>query len=347
MIRTILKPLSFIPALLLIYMIFSFSSQPGDVSSQLSNKVSYKIVQAADYVFDANLDEWQMNEWANKINFITRKLAHMAEYFLLAIAVSFPLYVYGMHGLLLMLVAGFLCVGVACADEYYQSFVAGRSPSLKDVGIDSIGVFFGIILVRIVGWTGRKTIFRPKKQKQKKIRRGKYRENDPYLQQPYDRPPYQGGYQEPPYDYQRGYTPPPGHRSNYPPPDNQYGYGYDEPPYGNQGGYNQPPYGNQDNYWPPEEDSFIKDPEYTDEWNVDVSDVINNNIPSARNNNTVQQNDDLAYDWGMNPSSRPEVPPPYSEPGRPPVQEPMNQTPPPQPAPKKKTKKDKDWFFDM
>ena len=167
MIKTLLKPLSFLPALMLMYMIYSFSAQPGEVSSALSYKVSYKIVQTADYIFDGGHEEWQLSQWADKINFITRKLAHMTEYFALAIAVSFPLYVYGMHGFLLMLVAGFLCVAFACGDEYHQSFVAGRSPAVKDVCIDSFGVFWGIIFVRIIGWTGRKTIFRPRKKKKK------------------------------------------------------------------------------------------------------------------------------------------------------------------------------------
>ena len=52
MIKTLLKPLSFLPALMLMYMIYSFSAQPGEVSSALSYKVSYKIVQTADYIFD-------------------------------------------------------------------------------------------------------------------------------------------------------------------------------------------------------------------------------------------------------------------------------------------------------
>ncbi|MFQ9396574.1 MAG: VanZ family protein [Lachnospiraceae bacterium] len=47
-------------------------------------------------------------------------------------------------------------MGFSCGDEYHQSFVAGRSPAVKDVCIDSFGVFWGIILVRIIGWTGRK-----------------------------------------------------------------------------------------------------------------------------------------------------------------------------------------------
>lgn len=169
MIRTLLKPLSFIPALLLMYMIYNFSAQPGDVSAQLSYKVSYKIVETVDQALDANMEYWEIETWVYRIHGLVRKLAHMTEYFALAVAVAFPLYVYGIHGIWLMLLAGLICVGFACGDEYHQSFVEGRGPSKRDVLIDSFGVFWGIILVRIVGWTGRKTIFRPtKKQLAKK-----------------------------------------------------------------------------------------------------------------------------------------------------------------------------------
>ncbi len=160
-IRTFLKPLSFIPALLLMYMIYTFSAQEGDISSSVSYKVSYHIVKAADYLLDTHLDEWQISDYAVKINGITRKLAHMTEYFLLAVAVSFPLYVYGLHGILLLLLAGTFCLAFACGDEYHQTMVAGRAGMKKDVLIDGIGILIGIILVRIIGWTGRHTIFRP------------------------------------------------------------------------------------------------------------------------------------------------------------------------------------------
>ena len=65
MIKTLLKPLSFLPALMLMYMIYSFSAQPGEVSSALSYKVSYKIVQTADYIFDGGHEEWQLSQWAD------------------------------------------------------------------------------------------------------------------------------------------------------------------------------------------------------------------------------------------------------------------------------------------
>ena len=35
-------------------------------------------------------------------------------------------------------------------DEYHQGFVAGRGPSLIDVGIDSLGVLTGIFIVLII-----------------------------------------------------------------------------------------------------------------------------------------------------------------------------------------------------
>ena len=167
MIRTLLKPLSFIPAILLMMMIYQFSAQPADVSSQLSYKVSYKIVETADNIFETHLDYWQMDNWAVRINGVTRKLAHMTEYFALAVAVSFPLYVYGVRGIWLPLLAGMICVGFAALDEYHQSFVAGRGPSKKDVGIDSIGVFAGILMMQFICFLGRITVFRPLAKKKK------------------------------------------------------------------------------------------------------------------------------------------------------------------------------------
>lgn len=147
-----LKPLSFLPALLMMYLIFRFSAQTGDISGNLSYEVSYKIVEIGNQVLDKGLEEWEISNYAYEIEYPVRKLAHMSEYFLLAVALSFPFYVYGLRGFPLMFVAGFICVAFACGDEYHQSFVAGRGPSVKDVMIDSVGAFFGIMTVRIICW---------------------------------------------------------------------------------------------------------------------------------------------------------------------------------------------------
>lgn len=145
----LLKPFSFLPAVFVMYMIFSFSSQTGVDSGNLSHEISYKIVSAADRLLDKNLEEYEKQRYTDKIELPVRKLAHMTEYCILAICISFPLYVYGVRGILLLIFAGIFCVGFACTDEFHQSFVAGRGPSKKDVMIDSIGAFFGILLVQI------------------------------------------------------------------------------------------------------------------------------------------------------------------------------------------------------
>ena len=148
----VIRPFSFLPAILIMYAIFTLSGQSGEVSAGLSFKVSYKIVEVKSRIAGEYKDEYQLAYEAELIHPKVRKLAHMTEYFCLAIAVSFPFYVYSLRGIPLMLVAGIICVGFAGLDEYHQSFVAGRGPSSRDVAIDSVGIFFGILAVRIFCW---------------------------------------------------------------------------------------------------------------------------------------------------------------------------------------------------
>jgi len=168
----ILKPFSFVPMLAMMALIFSFSAQSGVDSGQLSHRVSCKIVEVGGRILDKPLEDWQVEAYADKIEPLVRKAAHMTEYFIFAITVALPFYVYGLRGFPLLLVAGIICVGFACTDEYHQSFVAGRGPSLRDVCIDSTGAFFGIMLVRIVCWT----LLAPSRAAKRRRRRAKQRQ---------------------------------------------------------------------------------------------------------------------------------------------------------------------------
>lgn len=159
--RALLKPFSFLPALLMMYLIFSFSSQDGTASGNLSYQISGIIVESANEAFELHWSGSEMDYYIERIHRPVRKLAHVTEYFLLAVSISFPLYVYGVRGLWLPLLAGGFCVGFAALDEYHQSFVAGRGPSKKDVGIDSIGILAGVLMVQFLCFLGRVTIFRP------------------------------------------------------------------------------------------------------------------------------------------------------------------------------------------
>nr|WP_294529484.1 VanZ family protein [uncultured Blautia sp.] len=161
LIITLLKPLSFLPAILMMYVIYSFSAQTGEVSGQLSYKVSYSIVETKNQLLNENKSSAELAASADAIHFYVRKAGHMTEYFLLAVAISFPLYVYGVRGIWLVILAGIICVGFAGLDEYHQSFVADRGPSVRDVGIDSIGAFIGILVVQAFCWS---TLHNPSKR---------------------------------------------------------------------------------------------------------------------------------------------------------------------------------------
>lgn len=147
-----LKPLSFLPSLLIMYMIFSFSSQDGVKSGNLSYQVSEKLVKTGAILLDYELNQEEVKVYATKYHLPVRKLAHMTEYCILAISLSIPLYAYGIRGIWLILLVSFICVAFAATDEYHQSMVAGRGPSVRDVCIDAFGAFAGIIGTLIVGW---------------------------------------------------------------------------------------------------------------------------------------------------------------------------------------------------
>lgn len=159
--RFVLKPMSFVPAIIMMCLIFMFSEQDGYESSLLSYEVGVKVLTVANDTFDQGWSSDQISHLSENLQFYIRKTAHFSEYFLLAVSVAFPLYVYGVRGIWLVLSAGAFCIGFACLDEYHQSFVDGRSPQRRDVFIDSCGVILGVIVTRIVGWTGRMTVFRP------------------------------------------------------------------------------------------------------------------------------------------------------------------------------------------
>lgn len=141
------KKLVWLPALLLMVMIFYFSNQPAEISGELSGGISYRVTEM---VVSAMKLDWKQDEislLAEKIDYPIRKLAHLTEYALLGIAVALGV-VYGsdlgQHSryyqyLLTQLIGS----GYAVSDEIHQLFVPGRAGMIGDVLIDSCGVLIG------------------------------------------------------------------------------------------------------------------------------------------------------------------------------------------------------------
>lgn len=76
---------------------------------------------------------------------LLRKLAHFTEFAALGMCLCWLLSMLGKNVWTGLIWGGL----VACVDETIQCFVPGRGPGLKDVGIDTLGVFAGIALLSL------------------------------------------------------------------------------------------------------------------------------------------------------------------------------------------------------
>ena len=81
---------------------------------------------------------------------LLRKLAHLTEFCTLGMLLS---WLYRMllkkpwQHLALPLLCG---IAAACMDETIQCFIPGRGPGIKDVGIDTLGVTLGVVIIYFI-----------------------------------------------------------------------------------------------------------------------------------------------------------------------------------------------------
>ena len=146
----IIKMLSFVPALLLLSLIFGFSAQDGESSGSLSFQISLFIVRLFAPLLPASTTEADLIARAETIHFFVRKAAHMTEYFLLTLSLQLPLAAWLSHRLTwkARILIGFLCTVVfAALDEFHQAFVPGRSGNFTDVCIDSTGALIASLFL--------------------------------------------------------------------------------------------------------------------------------------------------------------------------------------------------------
>jgi VanZ family protein len=80
-------------------------------------------------------------------DFILRKLAHMAVYAVLTVLLFRSLRRHVASNTLALLLAVLVAGVYACSDEWHQTFVLGREGSLRDVGIDTLGITGACALV--------------------------------------------------------------------------------------------------------------------------------------------------------------------------------------------------------
>lgn len=147
--REKLRMLSFLPTIVMLCVIFSFSGQQGDASSEISHGVTYKIVEFERKIKGEQMDSDRMEQRVEEIHFYVRKMGHVSEFFLLELAMTIPCLVYGVKGKRFALYPLGCAVFCAGMDEFHQLFISGRDGALRDVLIDSIGIVLAVALVQI------------------------------------------------------------------------------------------------------------------------------------------------------------------------------------------------------
>lgn len=157
--KTVLRWLSILPALLFPFVIFGFSAQTGPESGSLSYGLSQIILASVDHLFSLELTGREINSYAMSLHILIRKIAHVLEYFVLSFCVFLPLKVWFFNPnaqnprkelVQKTIIPSYLiCICYAAADEWLQSIIPGRNGTPIDVLIDSIGITLGCAVLVI------------------------------------------------------------------------------------------------------------------------------------------------------------------------------------------------------
>lgn len=116
--KIIARTKAWLPVVLWMLVIFTFSSLPTTPSTQIF---------------------WQ--------DFIIKKSAHIIEYFALTLLLYRAIRFEGLTVPRILLVTFAISVVYAISDEFHQSFTPGRQATLRDVVIDTVGVSIALLFI--------------------------------------------------------------------------------------------------------------------------------------------------------------------------------------------------------
>ncbi|MDF2944068.1 MAG: hypothetical protein K0S01_2926 [Herbinix sp.] len=159
-----LKYISWFPAVLIMGMIFLFSSKPAAASDESSLVIANTILNVYENVSDTQYEIELRTEKLNVIDHVVRKSAHFTEYALLACAIAFHFFVWKRKRIWWLLAPIIFAGLYAATDEFHQTMVQGRSGQIRDVLLDTAGAVTGIFLLWLI-----RAIIAKRKMKREKV----------------------------------------------------------------------------------------------------------------------------------------------------------------------------------
>lgn len=134
------KIISFIVLILWMIVIFSFSSADANKSTGTSDKVITTMIEIKDKITNNETPNNEKEIIVKNSSFYIRKIAHITEYLILGFLTFNLLKQYSVTNIYYAIGLSIL---YSCTDEFHQLFINGRSGSIRDVLIDSIGILIG------------------------------------------------------------------------------------------------------------------------------------------------------------------------------------------------------------
>lgn len=129
--------------------IFSFSAQNAEASSESSDSVVETVIK----YFDRNFDSLTAAEQAarcDRLSFYIRKAAHFSAFAVLGVLTASAVSRHTSSLKLTAVLSEAVCVLYAVSDEIHQYFVPGRACRLFDIGVDSAGCTLFILITLAV-----------------------------------------------------------------------------------------------------------------------------------------------------------------------------------------------------
>lgn len=141
------KTISFIVLILWMIVIFSFSSSDANKSTGTSDKVITTMIEIKDKITNNETPNNEKEIIVKNSSFYIRKIAHITEYLILGFLMFNLLKQYSVTNIYYAIGLSIL---YSCTDEFHQLFISGRSGSIRDVLIDSIGILIGTYLYKLL-----------------------------------------------------------------------------------------------------------------------------------------------------------------------------------------------------